>query len=48
VFSLYGNNLGDKVYKNHTLTTFVPGTTNGDTVYWGQSRTVGGSYTYFF
>ncbi|NGZ87334.1 TonB-dependent receptor [Duganella aceris] len=48
LFSLYGNNLGDKVYKNHTLTTFVPGTANGDTVYWGQRRTVGGSYTYYF
>ncbi|MRW90682.1 TonB-dependent receptor plug domain-containing protein [Duganella sp. FT80W] len=48
VFTLYSNNLGDKVYKNHTLTTYVPGTTNGDTIYWGQRRTVGGSYTYYF
>ena len=48
VFTLYGSNLTDKVYKNHALTTFVPGTTNGDTVYWGQGRTVGVSFTSHF
>ncbi len=47
-FSLYSNNLTDKVYKNHTLTSFVPGTTNGDTVYWAQRRTVGLSYIGYF
>ena len=48
VFTVYGNNLADKIYKNHTLTSFVPGTTNGDTVYWAQRRTVGASYTLLF
>jgi iron complex outermembrane receptor protein len=47
-FTLYANNLADKVYKNHALTTFVPGTANGDTVYWGQRRVFGGSYTLHF
>lgn len=44
-FSAYVNNVGDKIYKNHTLTSFVPGTVNGDTVYWGARRTFGLSYT---
>ncbi|SDG53720.1 MULTISPECIES: TonB-dependent receptor [unclassified Duganella] len=48
IFTLYSSDLGDKVFKNHTLTTYVPGTTNGDTIYWGARRTIGGSYTYYF
>lgn len=47
-FTLYTNNLADKIYKNHALTTYVPGTTNGDTVYWGQRRTFGAYYTLHF
>ncbi|WP_137174080.1 TonB-dependent receptor [Massilia sp. HP4] len=45
---LYADNITDKVYKNHSLTAFVPGTTNGDVVYWAPGRRVGGSYTYHF
>jgi iron complex outermembrane receptor protein len=44
----YVNNLADTVYKNHTLTSFVPGTTNGDTIYWGARRTFGVAYTVQF
>jgi iron complex outermembrane receptor protein len=44
----YANNLADKVYRNHTLTSFVPGAVNGDTVIIGQGRTVGASYTIQF
>lgn len=47
-FTLYANNLTDKVYKNHALTTYVPGVANGDTVYWAQRRTFGGYYTLHF
>ncbi|WP_314441417.1 TonB-dependent receptor [Massilia timonae] len=47
-FRIYADNLTDKVYKNHALTAFVPGTTNGDVVYWAPGRRVGGSYTYHF
>ncbi|MGK5080030.1 hypothetical protein [Janthinobacterium sp. HLX7-2] len=42
------NNLADKVYRNHTLTSFVPDAVNGDTVIIGQGRTVGASYTVQF
>lgn len=48
VFTLYADNLTDKVYKNHTLTAFVPGTINGDIVYWAPGRRVGVSYTYHY
>ncbi len=48
VFTLYADNIADKDYKNHTLTAFVPGTTNGDVVYWAPGRRLGGSYTYHF
>lgn len=47
-FRLYADNILDKVYKNHALTAFVPGATNGDVVYWAPGRRVGGSYTYHF
>ncbi len=47
-FRVYADNITDKVYKNHSLTAFVPGTTNGDVVYWAPGRRVGGSYTYHF
>jgi iron complex outermembrane receptor protein len=40
----YVNNLNDTVYKNHTLTSFQAGTTNGDTIYWGPRRTLGVTY----
>lgn len=43
-FTAYVNNLGDKVYKNHTLTSLSPGTVNGDTVIWGARRTLGINY----
>lgn len=47
-FRIYSDNITDKVYKNHSLTAFVPGTTNGDVVYWAPGRRIGGSYTYHF
>ena len=43
-FTAYVNNLTDKIYKNHTLTSFSPGTINGDSVIWGPRRTFGISY----
>ncbi|WP_020652935.1 TonB-dependent receptor [Massilia niastensis] len=48
VFTVYADNIADKVYKNHTLTAFVPGTTNGDVIYWAPGRRAGASYTYHF
>lgn len=48
VFTVYADNIADKVYKNHTLTAYVPGTTNGDVVYWAPGRRAGASYTYHF
>ncbi len=48
VFTVYADNIADKVYKNHTLTAFVPGATNGDVVYWAPGRRAGASYTYHF
>jgi iron complex outermembrane receptor protein len=48
VFTVYADNIADRVYKNHTLTAFVPGTTNGDVIYWVPGRRAGASYTYHF
>ncbi|HEY8353430.1 MAG TPA: TonB-dependent receptor [Methylophilaceae bacterium] len=43
-WTAYVNNLFDKEYKNHTLSAFVNGVSNGDYVYWGAPRTVGVSF----
>ncbi|QAU33986.1 TonB-dependent receptor [Janthinobacterium sp. 17J80-10] len=43
-FTAYVNNLADTIYQNHALTSFVPGTVDGDTVIWGQRRTIGVNY----
>ena len=45
--SFFVNNLLDTVYRNHALPAFAPGI-NGDTVQYGDPRTIGGSLIYRF
>jgi iron complex outermembrane receptor protein len=40
-WTAYVNNVFDKEYKNHTLSAFRNGVSNGDYVYWGAPRTAG-------